>query len=193
MKRGVQQLGTALLVVLAGCCSRGAAELAPVASESAVEVEYGAGGVIFPASRGQQVAWLGFEGARSFWTPGLDDVRAFEAGFIEGLQNGSKHPERISEYAVGRPDYQDWVRGRVDEILGRIDDYRRQYVGVVDEAGKCQLLVRAFPGAHTSVTFPFEAWHEELAVVSDGGSWYWYVLYDVESGELSHFTCNGEA
>jgi hypothetical protein len=53
--------------------------------------------------------------------------------------------------------------------------------------------MRCFPGPGIAGTLEFEKWKEELVIVSDGGFWYWYAVYDVESGKLVHFDSNGDA
>lgn len=148
---------------------------------------------IFPAELGPQVRWLGYSGAVAYWTPTPLDVEPLESDASSLLARGAAHPEQLDDHARDRPDYQEYLRGEIELIRGRLGDYRRQYVGVIDDAGRRRILVRAFAGPRFDGGFEFERWREELAIVSDGGCWYWFAVYDPETKQLVYFRSNGDA
>ena len=188
------RLASALVLFpLIACSTDSARQLPSNAGVATALVPAGAGGAIFPAERGDQVRWLGLEPAAAYWTPTTADVLALERNLRPALLRALERPEELNEFAVGRPDYQEWIRSEVELILSRLDDYRRQYIGLVDDAGRRRILVRCFPGPAFGDTFEFADWHENLAIVSDGGFWYWYAIYDVPSGQLVHLHSNGYA
>ena len=158
-----------------------------------VRLEHGAGAVILPAWRGEQVRWLGYQDAVAYWTPTPAQVAVLESGLRAALERGLERPETLDDYAREHPDFADWLRGELTRILARLDDYRRQYVGVIDARGRKRILTRCFAGPAFGGGFDFERWTDEIVVVSDGGCWYWRIDYDVESGEFSDFDSNGYA
>lgn len=175
----------------AACCSeappeRAADPTSAVSAEPLVE-DY----AIFPAELGEQVRWLGYTGAASYWTPSIADIAPLEVNLGSLLRAAT--PEQLDDHAQGRTEYQEYLRGELDLILERLPDYRRQYVGVVDAAGRRLILVRAFAGSRFDGGFEFERWREELAIVSDGGFWYWYAVYDPAIKRLVYFRSNGYA
>lgn len=192
MKRTLRPLILAL-PLWAAACSSATSEGSPPSEFHSSAVQFGAGGAVFPVERGEQLRWLGFEGAVAFWEPSAEDIRSLEGVLRSELEQGAEQPERLSDYAVGRPDYQDWVRDRVHEILARLPDYRRQYIGFESADGSRRIMLSAFPGPAFQDVFEFPRWREELVVVTDGGSRYWSVVYDLEIGTLREFACNGEA
>ena len=109
------------------------------------------------------------------------------------LEEGLQHPEQLAASAGDRPGTSEWIRSEVPSILERLPDFRRQYVGVIDSTGAKHVLVRCFPGPRFPDSLDFDRWKEELVVVSDGGFWYWTILYDPESGRFSDFRSNGYA
>jgi hypothetical protein len=184
MKRSI------LLAVLlcCACCAEQptATPVAPPAVESARST-------VFPAERGEQVRWLGYTAATDYWTPSAAEVAALERDLRPLLERAAAEPESVDEFARGRLEYQQWIGRELDQILERLDDYRLQYVGVVAEGGTRRILVRGFAGPAFEDGFEFENWREELAIVSDGGFWYWYAVYDPDTQRLVHFRSNGYA
>lgn len=181
------------LPLWAAGCSAADLDISPAAQSHPLALDFGAGSVVLSASLGDQLRWLGFESGVSYWQPSALDIEQLEKGLKRGLGEGAEHPQTLSDYAIERPDYQNWVRDRVHEVLARLPEYRRQYVGFVTEAGERRILLRGFPGPSFEDVFEFPRWQEEIVVVSDGGSRYWSVVYDVASGTLREFACNGEA
>ena len=176
----------------AACCSERPSErpVDPAAasiSATPLNEDY----AIFPAELGPQVRWLGYTGAVAYWEPTLAEIAPLEDGLGSLLRTAN--PEHLDDHAKGRPEYQEYLRGEIELILERLPDYRRQYVGLVDAAGRRLVLVRAFAGPRFEGGFEFERWREELAIVSDGGCWYWYAVYDPETKQLVYFRSNGDA
>lgn len=189
----MKTLTLCLILLSCACCTGAVIECGPGPETPPTPVEAGAGGVILPAERGGQVAWLGYVGAAGFWTPTPSDVAALERDLRPELERGVADPARLDPYVIELPDYATWIRTEVGRILERLDDYKRQYVGVLDGEGRRRILVRCFPGPAFEGTFTFDDWHEQLAVVSDGGFWYWYAVYDVESRRIVLLQSNGYA
>lgn len=148
---------------------------------------------IIPAERGAQVRWLGYVDAVNHWSPDPADVAPLESGLHHLLEQAAADPAAVDEYAVDRPESQQWIRGEIEQILPRLDDYRLQFIGVIDASGTRRILVRAFAGPAFDSGFDFENWRDELAIVSDGGFWYWYAVYDPATRRLVRFSSNGYA
>jgi hypothetical protein len=77
----------------------------------------------------------------------------------------------------------------LESMHGRIKDPRqsyRQYVGVLIK-GKRYIYINGM------CERPRENWDKRLEDVCDGGSCFWGVLYNVESGNFSNLQTNGNA
>ena len=72
-----------------------------------------------------------------------------------------------------------------DDFSDRLPEYKRQYVGIVQN-DKELILVNAF------CTDEFD-WQEEAVIVSDGGDCFFRVIYDPATGTFTDFEVNGEA
>jgi hypothetical protein len=104
--------------------------------------------------------------AEDYWTPEVTDVLAFEDGLVEFLQT-SDH------YAI-------------DTILERLPEYKRQYVGLLED-GRRVLYANFFCD-----TFGYD-WGQEFVSVADGGACFFQLRYDVETGRYFDLMVNGEA
>lgn len=179
------------LAVLSSCSAEGGAG-ASVQQRTATP-ELGASTVVLPASSGSQVRWLGHPEGTAYWDPTHEQVARIASLLRPALEKGLAEPLLLDPTARDMPDRQAWIQTEVGLILGQLDDYRRQYVGIISHEGRIQILVRCFPGPDMDPGFPFESWREEIVVVSDGGADYWYAVFDVEHGVLVHLDSNGYA
>jgi hypothetical protein len=144
-------------------------------------------GVIFPADRSEGLALkFGVKNA-SYWTPTPGDVAKLEAGLRAALEEGARNPSSLDHGIQDNPHARD-VSGEIAKILGHFGEYRRQYVGIVTEAGARRVAVNFFHGGSGN-----EDWRHTFIEVLDGGAWYWRIQYDVGSGRYLGFSSNGYA
>lgn len=68
-----------------------------------------------------------------------------------------------------------------------LDNYKRQYFGYRDKAGNRIVLINCFWGTHEH----FKEWLSEQIDVRKGGSYYWNVKYNLDTGELFDLKVNG--
>ena len=127
------------------------------------------------------------------WTPQLEYIGRVNELIRPMLEMAVNDPVVLDASAGEKPDRQAWLRREVGLILENFDDYRRQYLGLINKAGRIQILVRFFPGPKMDSAFEFDGWRKEIVVVSDGGADYWYVVFDVGRDKLVRFESNGYA
>lgn len=105
-------------------------------------------------------------GAESYWTPAEADILALE-------EKLGPYLEQAAPQAYPGP-------------LQPLSAYKRQYVGFVTE-GKSLIFVNFFCETHGV------DWQQELIFVSDGGSCYFELNYEPQSGVFSDLSIHGEA
>ena len=71
--------------------------------------------------------------------------------------------------------------------IGDVNDFYRQYVGVVVR-GRQYVYINAFP-----IDADLKLGSEPVKNICDGGSGFWGVLYDVDSGSFIDLAFNGVA
>ena len=98
------------------------------------------------------------------WTSTDDDVLQLEAGLADYLEQNAQ-PEHT-------------------RIWQELADYKRQYVGIVQD-GQAKIYANFFCEGDNSDT--------TLVIVLDGGDCYFHVLYNVEEEQFSYLSVNGEA
>ncbi|HTE05533.1 MAG TPA: hypothetical protein VK824_04995 [Planctomycetota bacterium] len=127
-------------------------------------------------------------GAEGYWTPSVAEVTvaqvrvraamsAASRGEVAGVFGDAPVPERRSSAPQA-----------IAEIVGAWDEYRVQYLGLV-ESGRRRILCNAFPKADA----PGSAgglWMFRWVATEGGGSWYWRIRYDVASDTCLGFDCN---
>lgn len=83
----------------------------------------------------------------------------------------------------------DWTTKEIAKIKEHFTEYRVQLGGVVKD-NKEYIFCNFFkPSGLTE----FQNWKQQPVIVDDGGFWYWSILYNPETGELSSLEINGEA
>lgn len=77
------------------------------------------------------------------------------------------------------------LAGEVLKIREHFGEYRVQFSGVIED-GKKYIHCNFFPAVRS-----FPDWEHQYVCVFDSGFWYWNILYDPLTGELSRFQING--
>jgi len=106
------------------------------------------------------------EKTEGYWTPGRDDVLALEQRLEPYLQQAAPqtYPGPLRELNV----------------------YRRQYLGILVN-GQRVIFTNFFCNAYDT------DWQRDIVFVLDGGSCYFEVKYDIETGEFYDLSIHGEA
>ncbi|MHC4837415.1 MAG: hypothetical protein ACYTF3_04425 [Planctomycetota bacterium] len=87
----------------------------------------------------------------------------------------------------------EFARVELPKILDRLREYRRQVYGVIVD-GRPMLYVSFLPGADwDEFGDGFADWRERTIAVSDGGFWFWAVLYDPATGDYTGLDLHGYA
>lgn len=128
-----------------------------------------ANSVIFPAEQSAEYWREMNTQTDEFWTPTAADVAALEADLIPFLQTAEDRHFRPSP-----------------PIWERVPEYKRQYMGLVEE-GERVIYANFFCDADAT------NWQEELVFVMDGGDCFFNVKYNTETGEFYDLIVNGEA
>ncbi|MCA9003436.1 MAG: hypothetical protein KDB61_16040 [Planctomycetes bacterium] len=157
-----------------------------------IGVQLGANRVIFPANLASQVRFLGYESS-DYWTPSEQEVLALDARLADLLREAMANPASVDPWVEKNPDSANWIRTETQQIVDHLPEFRRQFAGIVDGEGHKRILVRGFPSPEATDGFDFPRWREEIVCVSDGGFWYWYAVYDLETGKLVRLSSNGYA
>jgi hypothetical protein len=164
--KSVRAVYAALLVLtLAACGTAPAATPAPD-SELIVTAEFE--GAIFSQKRASEIEppTYRIDEVRGYWTPGQADALDLE--------------ERLESYL------EQMVSQTGPEVLLRLPEYKRQYVGV--RAGDRRVIfANFFCNAHGI------DWQRDWVEVADGGACYFEVSYDIATGEFFGLSVNGEA
>ena len=154
-----------LIVALVGCST---VSISPSANQLIVTDSFE--GIIFAGASAKQMdleAIIGFsESINDYWTPSRDDVLAFEEGLGPYLQQAAPQTGPGS--------------------LSDLNEYRRQYVGIVAN-GQRVIFAIFFCNNHDT------DWQHKIVFVIDGGSCYFEVKYDVQTGAYYDLSIHGEA
>jgi len=111
---------------------------------------------------------LGVE-AESFWTPQAKDVELTESRLRTALEKEAKDSPQVQQ------------------ILKHYNEYRRQYIGLVIH-GRRHIYLNSFSSRDSLPNYA-----KQFVMVSDGGFWFWHILYSVEDGTFLNLSINGEA
>jgi len=80
-----------------------------------------------------------------------------------------------------------YIKDSDEEIFNKLDSYRCQYVGIINE-GKKRIYCNFF-----WLTDEEKDWHTNPVFVVDGGNWYFQIEYDVDTEKCLSISVNGEA
>jgi len=154
-----------LIFALVGCST---VSTSPTANQPIVTDSFE--GVIFAGASAKQMdleAMIGFrETINDYWTPSRDDVLAFEEGIGPYLQQAAPQTGPGS--------------------LSDLNEYRRQYIGIVAN-GQRVIFANFFCNGYDT------DWQHKIVYPLDGGSCYFEVKYDVQTGAFYDLSIHGEA
>ena len=154
-----------LIVALVGCSM---VSTSPTANQLVVTDSFE--GVIFAGASAKQMdleAIVGFsETIDDYWTPSRDDVLAFEQRLGPYLQQAAPQTD--------------------PGALSDLNEYRRQYVGLLVN-GQRVIFANFFCNGNDT------DWQHKIVYPLDGGSCYFEVKYDVETGAFYDLSIHGEA
>ena len=181
--------GFAVLLTLMGCDEhRRIEEPANPECRTAIAV---ATGIVFPAECGPLLGWPfpspSPKEITGYWSVPPETVADLERRLPEGL--GQTRDVLITRRPTA--ENRTYVTREFDEILGRLDRYQRQYVGVELGHGRRRVLVNFSPKDDPLSPGGYGA--RRWVVVDDGGSSYWRIAYDPETGHFAGFDVNGGA
>jgi hypothetical protein len=114
--------------------------------------------------------------AEGFWTPKRSQLREVERSL----------PTFLRKEMQARP------LGELSEVIALAPKYRRQYVGMILN-GRKVIWINCIPPKPEQRVDPFANWNHEIIEVSDGGSDFWGVVYDVEKHSFDRLILNGSA
>lgn len=150
-------------------------------------------GVIFPAECRPTFGEEMLESVRGFWTPTAEIVGHLESEMRAALEHWKNAPAEANAYTAGNLRAATFLTCEISGILERLDEYHRQYVGLIDADGRQLVLVNSFLVDPPHAGSLSRRWEHRWVVVDDGGNRYWRVLYDVEDGRLMSLDTNGYA
>jgi len=114
--------------------------------------------------------------AEGFWTPKTSQLRKVERSL----------PRFLRKEMQSRP------LGELSEVIALAPKYRRQYLGMILN-GRKVIWINCIPQKSDNGVDPFANWKREIIDVSDGGSAFWGVVYDVEKHSFDKLILNGSA
>jgi hypothetical protein len=109
-----------------------------------------------------------------FWEPSTDEVSRAEACTRDLLASVQQDPD-------------DYRKEHAAFILENLENYRRQYLGIVVD-GEKRIWTNAF---FYEGNYP--DWTSDLVIVLDGGNYYWDIEYVPSKDECARFHVHGEA
>jgi hypothetical protein len=112
--------------------------------------------------------------AEGFWTPATSQLREVERSL----------PTFLRKEMQTRP------LGELSEVIALAPKYRRQYVGMISNGRKI-IWINCIPQKSEKGVDPFANWNREIIDVSDGGSSFWGVTYDLERHSFDRLILNG--
>ena len=88
---------------------------------------------------------------------------------------------------LAEPAILEYIKESDQDIFENLDQYRCQYFGII-VAGKKRIYCNFFWFTEES-----QDWRTRPIFALDGGSWYFQLEYDVETGQCLNFAVNGES
>src|SRR5262249_40992071 len=161
-----------VILKIALLCAAGVTAVPAFAGEFRQVNGISAQGVIIPADLAKKEA-LGSWYAE-FWTPTDQDIKELEMRLPKFLQDEAKRRS------------QDLDKSEPVEVYHNLKTSARQYAGVFWR-GRKFIFVNGFPLRHD-----FD-WKRQFVLVSDGGSDFWTLLYDVERQSFDQLSVNAVA
>ncbi|MBU0683517.1 MAG: hypothetical protein KJ864_04440 [Candidatus Omnitrophica bacterium] len=114
------------------------------------------------------------ERAKEYWTPSEQDVL--------------KADDLAKVYLQKYKGNDQYAKASIPSILGRLNNYKRQYVGFIEESGDKTIWINYF---YDSGNFSY--WTENLVFVFDGGSSFFRIKVNLKKKECYDLSINGVA
>ena len=121
------------------------------------------------AKKYQTLSWL-FSGEPEYWSPTIADVRTLEKGLPAYLQDNQ------SAFYMTQT-----------LVWERLNEYNRQYVGVVLDGKK------VIYGNYLCKDAEITGWKEQLIYVADGGACFFQFKFEPSTGRFFDLMVNGNA
>jgi hypothetical protein len=122
---------------------------------------------IFPSTNGELISGIKF-------TPTRDEIDEAESAL-------KSHLKEMNHKLINQPPI----------IHKNLKHYKRQYFGYLDKAGQRILFINCFWSSQDD--YFDENWLKSMIYVLDGGSYFWNVKYNLDTGELFELHVNGHA
>jgi len=188
--RARRDLVGAILAGLAVCCSFWSWS-APGTTTVLVRGN-GYTGVIFPVDRARMYAPFLDPVEDGYWEPTVRDIQKLESRLKPALEAGARSPILLNAYSALFPNQEKFTREQIEDVRGRLSEYRRQYVGLLVKGSK-RIYLNAFPNTVAGYRDDFDYWQEEFVSILDGGTRFWQIEYDVQTKQFLNFSANGDA
>jgi hypothetical protein len=126
------------------------------------------------------------------------DVAIFHAYYYD-LISGQRFTPTKSEIDKAENVLRSKLKGLNSQLINqssspiihrKLNKYKRQYFGYIDKNGHRILLINCFWAKDKDFK---EIWLKARVIVLDGGSYYWNVKYNLDTGELFELDINGYA
>lgn len=133
-------------------------------------------GVIISKSGASEFAYLFDEASISFWEPSIDDISSVEECIGRLLVSAQEDPGLDTSQ-----------KEDAAYILRNLQQYRRQYVGIVVD-GEKRIWCNSFLSEGS-----FPNWTHTPVDVDGGGNHYWQIEYVLSKNECSNLSVHGES
>jgi hypothetical protein len=126
--------------------------------------------------------------SEGFWTPTESEIAKIEAIIPLTLKRALEEPDELADLVGSNG--KDFARQEIPKILANYSVYARQYAGIVVN-GKRRIWCNFFDRRH--VEQQPDGWRRSWLVVFDGGSSYWRIECEVDTGRCTDFNSNAYA
>jgi len=138
----------------------------------------------------------GWVEASEYFTPSEAEYLGFEAELAATLQAATTDDhalQLLDPWTAKSEGAHDFAVLEIGKILERLPEYRRQVFGVVVH-GQRMLYVNFLPGADwNKFGDSFEDWRKRSIATSDGGFWFWAIMFDPKSRSYYQLDLHGYA
>jgi hypothetical protein len=132
-------------------------------------------GVIISENGASEFSYL-FKDSTDFWAPSMDDVARAEACIRQYLESVQQNPN-----------FDAYQQENMAFIVENLEQYRRQYVGIVVD-GEKRIWCNTFFAVDS-----FPDWQRVPVDVDGGGNRYWQIEYSLPKDECLNFHVHGES
>jgi len=153
-----------------------AASPAPISNENPLIEMPEYTGVVISKNGTSEFSYLFDKASTEFWEPSVDDISRAEKCIRRFLESVQEDP-KLSAFP----------KEDVALILNNLEQYRRQYVGIVVD-GEQRIWCNSF---FNDDSFP--DWERVPVDVDGGGNRYWQIEYVLLQGKCTNFHVHGES